>query len=672
MRTIVMLAAVLICCGYLPISALAQDAAKPAQPTPDRIEAAVKKGVDFLRGCLDHPGNLSHRNGSLALAGLALLECGVPPDDPLIRRATERLREVSWTETATYHVALFILYFDKIADPANVPLIQLLGVRLLAGQQADGGWGYNCGSAPEPQEVHRLRTALGMNPALKTPEANNEPAAAKQTTPAKPALPPEIQRQLLLLNQTPPARRGGMTDNSNTQFAIMGVWALRRHGLPVAGAIKMLETRFRQSQTGGGWGYTYFRDHPTPAMTCAGLIGLAVGIGERLSPSLRLAPPNSPNPNPLAEQLKQPRPAVPAQPASSDPNNDPAIRAGLLLLGQWIQPNQPPANQAFQLNLRNDFYFFWSLERVGVAYGLRTIGNVDWYDWGAKILLDSQRADGAWQGKYQPDVDTSFALLFLRRANLTRDLSASLTGKIRDPGTAALKSGGVGGEDLLAKLPRTQPSEPPATKTQPSEPRDQPPLVKPTEPAQPIEPKDRPIVKRPSPTPPDTPSTSFDTPATPATSSPRKLAQAALAAQGIEQLKLLQQLMEGKGNDYTEALAWATAQLTGPAQAQARDLMTQRMCRMTVTTLRAKLADPHPEVRRAAALAFATREDRSSLGELVLLLEDHDPLVVRAARTALRTLTGQDFGPEPTATPAQRARVIASWRDWLAANRRGG
>jgi HEAT repeat protein len=189
------------------------------------------------------------------------------------------------------------------------------------------------------------------------------------------------------------------------------------------------------------------------------------------------------------------------------------------------------------------------------------------------------------------------------------------------------------------------PSQPPPQLT---EPRDQPPVkvALPSEPSEKV------------------------TPGIPQAATPRQLAEAALAARGNEQIKLLQQLSEGKGNEYTEALAWATAQLTGAAQVQARDLMTQRMCRMTVATLRAKLADPHPEVRRAAALAFATREDRSSLGEIVVLLEDRDPLVVRAARTALRHLTGQDFGPEPNATPTQRTQAVAAWRDWL--NRQRG
>ena len=43
------------------------------------------------------------------------------------------------------------------------------------------------------------------------------------------------------------------------------------------------------------------------------------------------------------------------------------------------------------------YYFLWSLERVAVAYGLETIGNHDWYAWGARALLATQEKDGGWR-----------------------------------------------------------------------------------------------------------------------------------------------------------------------------------------------------------------------------------------------------------------------------------
>src|SRR5262249_41025669 len=87
-----------------------------------------------------------------------------------------------------------------------------------------------------------------------------------------------------------------------------------------------------------------------------------------------------------------------------------------------------------------DYSFPWSLERVAVAYDLTTINNRDWYGWGKEILLSAQQPDGGWKGKYGVDIDTSFALLFLTRANATRELTAHFKGRLPDPGKAILKA----------------------------------------------------------------------------------------------------------------------------------------------------------------------------------------------------------------------------------------
>ena len=71
-------------------------------------------------------------------------------------------------------------------------------------------------------------------------------------------------------------------------------------------------------------------------------------------------------------------------------------------------------------------YFYWSLERVGVIYGLKQIRDVDWYDWGVERLLRMQRQDGGWGS--QDCVDTAFAILFLSRANVAEDLTRVLGG----------------------------------------------------------------------------------------------------------------------------------------------------------------------------------------------------------------------------------------------------
>src|SRR5262249_61404538 len=75
--------------------------------------------------------------------------------------------------------------------------------------------------------------------------------------------------------------------------------------------------------------------------------------------------------------------------------------------GQAPPGFQPPNGQmprgGFQMPTKNLMamgrvvYFRWSLERAAVAYGLRKIGDKDWYDWGANFLLGDQEKDGSWQ-----------------------------------------------------------------------------------------------------------------------------------------------------------------------------------------------------------------------------------------------------------------------------------
>src|SRR5262249_53904487 len=91
-------------------------------------------------------------------------------------------------------------------------------------------------------------------------------------------------------------------------------------------------------------------------------------------------------------------------------------------------------------NAWGDLYFLWSLERVAVVYNLPTIGGKDWYSWGADILLRSQAGNGSWDDSFAGPVDTCFALLFLKRANVATDLTALLEqlGGARDPGAPVI------------------------------------------------------------------------------------------------------------------------------------------------------------------------------------------------------------------------------------------
>ncbi len=66
----------------------------------------------------------------------------------------------------------------------------------------------------------------------------------------------------------------------------------------------------------------------------------------------------------------------------------------------------------------------------------------------------------------------------------------------------------------------------------------------------------------------------------------------------------------------------------------------------------------------AAALACAMKDERARVPDLIPLLEDAEPHVVRAAHAGLKSLTDQDFGPGRGASTAERAAAARKWRAW--------
>jgi hypothetical protein len=583
---------------------------KPARADDD-IPAAIARGVTYLRSLQDQGGTWPHNKlGATALAALTLVECGAEPTDPAVIRATAVLRSGAGSMNDTYSIALTILLLDRLGDPGDTPLIQALGVRLLAGQMVDGGWSYFCPILGGDEETRWLTRVAQQRNELVAQRGPPRPLPPAPPVAKKPELVPEVKTIMRLIvrpagQAAPP--RPGICDNSNTQFATLGLWTAGRQGVPADLALTRVEQRFRASQNRDfGWGYHSIgrEADSTATMTCAGLLGLAVsyGIGEA---RLQTAPDKEPK-------------AARTKPARN-PAQDPAIRNGLLALSTTI--GQPRGRRVPRQPGRADrgYYFLWSLERVAMTFGLETIGKKDWYGWGSELLLAHQEDNGAWLGEFaQGGTDTCFALLFLKRANLLRDLTARLKG-VTDPGGAVLKAGGVGGEALVHG-PGLKPGvvfTPPASNG-----------------AEPAGDADR-------------------------------LARELVSSSPADRLARLKSYRDARGGDYTQALALAIPQLTGDDRNRARDALTERLSAMTADTLRTKLHDRDKEVRAAAALACAMREERANVGELITLLaNDPDLFVARAAHLALRSLSGRDVPLPPDAGPADRAKAVEQWRRW--------
>ncbi len=585
------------------------DAARAADVLP-LIKQAIERGVAQLKTKQMKVGNWDtgqNSAGSTALAGVTLLECDVPPDDPVIQAAADHIRQASLQLNHIYSISLSIMFLDRLGDPADIPLIESLTMRLLASQTARGGWDYNCLPPPD-SEVRRLTAQVQQHNNM--PRRPGQRRRRDKLAERRP-LTKEIEDQLKALNQ--PAQAPQMStrdDNSNTQFATLALWVASRYELPVDAALARIDARFRLTQNvDGGWGYipADLQSNSTSSMTCAGLLGLAVGHGARkmAEEESKLTAPN-----------KKPAP-------NRDLARDPVVRAGLQALGTVVGvPRGQIPRDAIGQTAHFDYYFLWSLERVAVAYGLDTIGNKDWYRWGAELLLGAQDVTGGWGD----DINTSFALLYLRRTNLAEDLTATLRGMVGDPGEVFLRGGGVGGASVKRFV--LKPGDNPHAKG--TRGRDK-------QPAAP----------------------GADLPADVAS-----LVAAVLGSADKQQAVLIAQYQENKGVVYTQALAASIHRLEGRAKDTARDALRDRLYRMSAETLRDKLQDDDSEVRSAAALACGMKKESQHVPDLIARLEDGDRRVARAAAIALKNITNQEFGPAASATAEERARAVAAWKAW--------
>ncbi len=345
-----------------------------------KINNAIENGVAYLKDYSEAGEKGIKRPASWALRGWALLEAGVPADDRSVTTISEYVRRSVPEIGQVYDAALSIIFLDKVGDPADDPLIESLAVRLMASQSDMGGWIYGT-DVLNQAEKSRLSKLI-----LNAEESRRQGLAlhVRQRTPVE--IEQDIGRQVEAIQRRALDFRG---DNSNTQFAMMAIWVAKRHGTPIVQSLAKIERRFQVSQAkSGAWGYQFPEKAPPeddnhyshPAMTCAGLLGLALGQGVKANPKNLL--------------------------------EDAQVQRGLDVVGKAITGT--PAAKPSNFN-----YFLFSMERMAVVYNLKKIAGEDWYLWGAQKLVDRQAADGSWSSGFERDAaDTCFALLFLKRAML--------------------------------------------------------------------------------------------------------------------------------------------------------------------------------------------------------------------------------------------------------------
>jgi hypothetical protein len=446
------------------------------------INARIEMGKKFLQkeqkalghwGTTDKPKD-GHNIGYTALVGLTLVECGVPTTDPGLKKAANIVRGAAVDLDSTYELALAILFLDRMKDKVDKRVIQFLAGRLISAQMPSGGWGYKTHKYNEPSILALLAGLRKLS----------DPTKDADLTKIRASLPDDMRRLAVIIDPGPgrlPAdakdKRHDLfdatTDNSNTHFAMLGLWAARKYDIPVDRTFMLVNRRFRTSQgTSGTWAYDFVRTGAdgSGAHTCIALLGVAIG------------------------HVVAPEPGV-------KPEADPVILNAFVALSKSVgEPAGDIANRP-TVKAAGGLYFLWAMERIAVLYDLQKLGKKDWYQWGAEILVCNQAANGSWDedGGYpgqSPIVNTCFALLFLKRANLTPDLSKRL---VVDTGVLTAKV-----DDKIT--PKVEPPPPsPKVEEPPPSPKVEPP------PAPKVEPKKEPPAPTPAPLP--TPPQETSTPA---------------------------------------------------------------------------------------------------------------------------------------------------------------
>lgn len=449
--------------AFLYLLSLSDRAAAQAPKPADKaaIDVAIDKGVKYLRETQNPSGSWGKGTGAgpgkgwgvgyTSLACLALLECGTPTTDPGIVKAAREVRKFADAGelTHTYEISLAILFLDRMnGGKADRTRIQYLAARLMAGQSLNGGWNYTVPKLTAVETATVLKSLRMMSPPPPpfVPSSRDRPAslglcikASDDVIPKAPPPPFDADKgRADALKLLSPVMRGwavflppslvAASDpdkkiadcNSNTHFAIIAVWAARKYDVPVEPTLALLAKRFRVSQANdGAWAYHFVKgggNSGTRAMTCVGLLALAIG------------------------HVVDPEQGVP-------PEKDPKVVNAFVWLSKHIGAPTGTADNKPPVKNIGGLYYMWAMERIAVVYDVEKLDKKDWYRWGAEVLLCHQKDDGSWSdGGYHGEhevLNTAFAVLFLKRANLTPDLSRRFTfdttALVAKSGTAAPK-----------------------------------------------------------------------------------------------------------------------------------------------------------------------------------------------------------------------------------------
>ena len=349
MPRLLVLVPLLLLLAPAPRALQAEDA---ALPTPERIDAAIERGVAWI---LDEakPNGTHGSVGHDALVAFTLHHCGLRADQPgkQAKQFARTLRMLQLKGHArarrpdpkaqTYELALELMLMRVRGREEDREAMQRLATQLCKRQARNGQWWYDGKGAPDID----------------------------------------------------------VGDNSNTQFALLALGHAQAAGLEVPAATWRRARMWwiTSARPKGGFGYASggsAKSAATGSMTAAGIASLAIC-------DAALAEPRS-HPDAVRSRVARSRATTFLDDVFSVTRNH--------------GPTPERKKQRQRASGRGWLhYYLWSVERAMVLSEAERLGTRDWYTVGAARLLETQHKDGSWRQE-KPLYATCFALLFLTRA----------------------------------------------------------------------------------------------------------------------------------------------------------------------------------------------------------------------------------------------------------------
>jgi hypothetical protein len=409
-----------------------------------KVDLAIEKGIKFLKaGNAGHLAMTDHVGRKISKRELVLFtycHADVPETDPDFKALFDSM--MADKMEATYAVALQAMVLEEVERVKYQKRILMCAQFLVDNQSAQGFWGYGSPS------IYVEDVAYEMPKRKDVASGGGKEGGVKQFEMPQTSGPknkPTVKNKVKVEKK----RDGEPNDNSNTQYAALGMRACHDSGIIIEAkvtdaAINWIRNCQKKptgpdedlieggvngpagkngvaSGPGGGtvpggsmvqkkaapagWCYRDHADHEAYGSMTAGSVG-----------TLCMWDYIKDNDDGKKKSWK----------------NDKSVLNGL----QWMAKNfsvtynpGPYEHAQMAKDSKNQYlYYMYALERAGLLYGTEMMGTHKWYPEGAKVLIETQGANGAWG---DGTVDTCFAILFLKRATRALGVATYTAGQMR-------------------------------------------------------------------------------------------------------------------------------------------------------------------------------------------------------------------------------------------------